>query len=47
MLKTRSKTLKPGDTAPQFELPTVERQIVRLSDYRGKAVVIVFIRGTW
>jgi len=47
MLETVSQTLKPGDTAPDFELPTVDRQIVRRSDYRGTPLVIVFIRGTW
>jgi len=47
MLKTQSETLKPGDAAPDFELPTVDRQIVRLSDYRGRRLVMVFIRGTW
>ena len=47
MLKSQSETLKPGDAAPEFELPTVDREIVRLSDYRGKPLVIVFIRGTW
>ena len=47
MLKTTSKTLRPGDTAPDFALPTADGQIVRLSDFRGKPLVIVFIRGTW
>jgi len=47
MLKTQSQTLKPGVAAPDFELPTVEGQMVRLSDYRGRPCVIVFIRGTW
>jgi peroxiredoxin len=47
MLQTRSTTLNPGDQAPDFALPTADRKIVRLADYRGKPVVIVFIRGTW
>jgi peroxiredoxin len=47
MLKTNSRTLRIGDTAPQFSLPTANRDIVQLSDYRGKRLVIVFIRGTW
>ena len=46
MLKPKSATLHDGDTAPDFALPTAERKIVRLSDYRGKTAVIVFIRGT-
>jgi peroxiredoxin len=47
MLKTSTNTLKPGGTAPDFELPTAKRKTVRLSDYRGKRVALVFIRGTW
>ena len=47
MLKPNSDTLHTGDTAPDFALPTADRKIVRLSDYRGKPLVIVFIRGTW
>ena len=47
MLRTSSRTLKIGDTAPDFELPDADRRIVRLSDYRGRPVVLVFIRGTW
>jgi peroxiredoxin len=47
MLKTNSETLQIGDTAPNFALPTANRDIVRLSDYRGKRLVVVFIRGTW
>jgi peroxiredoxin len=47
MLKPTSDTLKTGDTAPEFELPTIERKMVRLSDYRGRPLALVFIRGTW
>jgi peroxiredoxin len=47
MLKSESKTLRVGDAAPNFELPTADRTTVRLSDYRGKLMVLVFIRGTW
>ena len=47
MLKPNSATLHAGGIAPEFALPTAERKIVRLSDYRGKTAVIVFIRGTW
>jgi peroxiredoxin len=47
MLKPNSETLRPGDAAPDFALPTMEGNIVRLSDYRGKCLAIVFIRGTW
>ena len=47
MLKSTSKTLRTGDLAPSFALPAVNGKIVRLSDYRGNPLVIVFIRGVW
>ena len=47
MLRPNSDTLHTGDTAPDFALPTAERNILRLSDYRGKPLVLVFLRGTW
>jgi peroxiredoxin Q/BCP len=47
MLKTASDTLSPGDPAPDFTLPTIDHTKVGLKDYRGKPLVIVFIRGTW
>jgi hypothetical protein len=47
MLKNSSHSLRIGDRAPDFVLPAAKREIVRLSDYRGQPVVIVFIRGTW
>ena len=47
MLKSTSDTLNAGDPAPDFALPTAERNILRLSDYRGKPLVLVFLRGTW
>jgi peroxiredoxin len=47
MLRTNTDTLHAGDTAPDFVLPTAERNILRLSDYRGKPLVLLFIRGTW
>jgi peroxiredoxin len=47
MLKTTSNTLKAGDPAPGFALPTADRSIVRLSDFQGRRLLIVFIRGTW
>jgi peroxiredoxin len=34
-------TLKPGDTAPDFELNDQTRSPVRLSDFRGKKHVLV------
>jgi len=47
MLNTKSDTLQVGDAAPGFALPTADRTIVRLADYSGKPLVLVFIRGTW
>ena len=35
MLRSTSETLDIGDVAPEFELPTVERQMTRLADYRN------------
>jgi len=47
MLKSQSETLHVGDAAPPFELPTADRATIRLADYAGKPLVLVFIRGTW
>lgn len=35
-------TLSPGDPAPEFSLPNGEGNTVRLSDFRGKRVVLYF-----
>jgi peroxiredoxin (alkyl hydroperoxide reductase subunit C) len=41
-------TLKPGDSAPDFDLPAVSGGRVRLSDFRGKKnVVISFVPAAW
>src|SRR5262245_42705483 len=34
-----------GDTAPDFELPGTEGKTYRLSDYRGRNVVLAFYPG--
>jgi peroxiredoxin Q/BCP len=34
--------LKVGDTAPDFELPAADGKKIRLSDFRGKKVVLYF-----
>jgi peroxiredoxin len=47
MLKPDSETLRVGDPAPDFALPTADGVTVRLSDYKAKSLAIVFIRGTW
>ena len=40
-----SKVLTPGELAPNFELKDVQGNRVRLSDFRGKLVVLAFLRG--
>jgi peroxiredoxin len=39
--------LPPGTPAPEFALPDPTGEIVRLSDYRGKPVVLVFYPLDW
>jgi peroxiredoxin Q/BCP len=34
--------LKVGDNAPEFELPNQDGQLVKLSDFKGKTVVLYF-----
>ncbi|HEX7736091.1 MAG TPA: redoxin domain-containing protein [Ktedonobacteraceae bacterium] len=44
MPRAESKTLKVGDTAPDFVLKTANREDWRLSDFRGKKnVVLAFV----
>ena len=40
-----SKLISPGEPAPDFELNDVQGNLVRLSDLRGKPVVLYFLRG--
>ncbi len=40
-----SKLITPGEPAPDFELLNTHEQLVRLSDYRGRPVVLYFLRG--
>ncbi len=40
-----SKVITPGEFAPDFELKDTEGNSVRLSDFRGKPVVLSFLRG--
>jgi peroxiredoxin len=40
-----TKLIAPGELAPDFELVDTEDQHVRLSDFRGKPVLLAFLRG--
>ena len=37
--------LQPGETAPEFKLTDAHGRQVRLADYRGKPIVLAFLRG--
>ena len=40
-----SKLITPGDPAPDFELADVEGRSIRLSQFRGRPVLLDFLRG--
>jgi len=40
-----TKLITPGELAPDFALENVQGKLIRLSDYRGKPVVLSFLRG--
>jgi peroxiredoxin len=40
-----NKIITPGEVAPDFELKDVEGRSVRLSAFRGRPVVLSFLRG--
>lgn len=40
-----TKLITPGEMAPDFELQDIEGNTVRLSGFRGKPVVLSFLRG--
>jgi peroxiredoxin len=40
-----TKLITPGELAPEFELQDVGGKAVRLSDFRGRPVVLSFLRG--
>ena len=40
-----SDTVPVGSPAPDFALTSVEGQEVKMSGYRGRKVVLVFLRG--
>jgi peroxiredoxin len=37
--------LKEGEVAPGFELADPSGRVVRLADFRGKPIVLAFLRG--
>ncbi len=37
--------LYPGEPAPEFELGDPQGHRIRLADYRGKPIVLAFLRG--
>ena len=37
--------LHPGESAPEFELQDINENLVRLSDFHGKPIVLAFLRG--
>jgi peroxiredoxin len=40
-----SKLVAPGELAPDFELKDVQGNRIRLSEFRGKPVILAFLRG--
>ena len=40
-------TLKIGDIAPEFELKATNARTVKLSEFKGKNVVLVFFPLAW
>jgi peroxiredoxin len=39
------KLITPGELAPDFELNDVDGKTIRLSNFRGRPVVLSFLRG--
>ena len=40
-----SKLITPGELAPDFELNDIQGNLIRLSNLRGKPVMLAFLRG--
>ena len=40
-----TKLISPGELAPDFELKDSDGNLIRLSDFRGRPVVLAFLRG--
>jgi peroxiredoxin len=37
--------LDPGEPAPDFQLTDTRNRLVSLADYRGRPIVLAFLRG--
>ena len=37
--------LDPGERAPEFQLTDTRGRLIRLADYRGRPLVVAFLRG--
>jgi peroxiredoxin len=44
-MPVESETVPVGSQAPDFTLTSIQGERVKLSDYRGHKVVLVFLRG--
>ncbi len=44
-MPVESETVPVGSPAPQFTLTSIQGEEVSLSDYRGRKLVLVFLRG--
>ena len=44
-MPVESETVPVGSEAPDFSLTSIQGEQVRLSDFRGRNVVLVFLRG--
>lgn len=40
-----TKLITPGELAPDFALKDIHGRLARLSDFRGRPVVLAFLRG--
>ncbi|WP_083270634.1 redoxin domain-containing protein [Bacillus marinisedimentorum] len=41
------KGLKPGQPCPPFSLPAIDGRTYSLETFRGKPLLLHFMRGTW
>jgi peroxiredoxin len=44
-MPVESETVPVGSPAPDFTLTSIQGEQVKLSDYRGRNVVLIFLRG--